>query len=127
MIEKIASAVVQSLDFHGRANRTQYWTFQAVVLVFYLLYTFSDGSGDLTYWIGAAGALALFLPAVAITVRRLHDIDMSGWWILLGLLPFADLVLIGMMLIPGAREANKYGPAPSRPATPTARPAYGRA
>jgi uncharacterized membrane protein YhaH (DUF805 family) len=67
------------------------------------------GSGPLTGLLG----LALFLPTLGVTIRRLHDHDHSGWWILLALLPIVGaLVLLFWYVSRGTIGPNRYGPGP---------------
>ena len=57
--------------------------------------------------------LAILLPNLAISVRRLHDIDRSGWWILIALIPFiGGIVLLIFDLLPGTPQENRFGPVP---------------
>lgn len=73
-------------DFSGRANRQQYWMFfvinLAITVVVYLVD--SQLTGGILYFLYL---LALMVPNVAIGVRRLHDINKSGWTMLIGLIP----------------------------------------
>lgn len=55
-------------------------------------------------------SLTLLLPGVAVTVRRLHDIDFSGWWLLLLAVPFAGIAPIIMICLRGTAGANRFGP-----------------
>ena len=60
--------------------------------------------------------LGMFVPSIAVQVRRLHDQDRSGWWVLLNLVPYLGaLVLFVFMLLPGTNGANRFGPDPKRP------------
>jgi uncharacterized membrane protein YhaH (DUF805 family) len=60
--------------------------------------------------------LATVIPAIAVQVRRFHDQDKSGWFILLGLVPYAGgLIVFIFMLLEGTRGANQYGPDPRDP------------
>lgn len=60
--------------------------------------------------VGGLVGLAMLLPALAVTVRRLHDTDRSGWWILLGLIPPAVVILLVFFLLPGTSGPNRFGP-----------------
>ena len=56
-------------------------------------------------------SLAIFLPSLGLSVRRLHDINFSGWWVLVGFIPVIGVVaLIVFACIPGTEGDNKYGP-----------------
>ena len=59
-------------------------------------------------------SLAVFLPGLGVDIRRLHDTDRSGWWVLLGLIPFAGgLALLVLFALAGTPGPNRYGPSPS--------------
>jgi len=61
-------------------------------------------------------ALALFIPSLAVTVRRFHDQDKSGWYILLGFIPYVgSLILLVFMCLDGTRGENRFGPDPKGP------------
>ncbi|RYH07284.1 DUF805 domain-containing protein [Tropicimonas sp. IMCC6043] len=96
------------VDFSGRARRSEYWWF--VLFVFIGNIIFGIIGIDL---LGALWSLALLLPGIAVGVRRLHDLDKSGWWLLIALIPLIGLlVLIYFFVQPGTRGANQYGPEP---------------
>jgi uncharacterized membrane protein YhaH (DUF805 family) len=57
--------------------------------------------------------LAVLLPSIAVTVRRLHDTDRSGWWILLGFIPIiGGIILLVFYVLEGTRGPNRFGPDP---------------
>ena len=56
--------------------------------------------------------IGLFLVQLALTVRRLHDTDRSGWWYLISLIPFGSIVLLVLLVGAGTPTANQYGPVP---------------
>ncbi len=63
--------------------------------------------------LGSLFGLAILLPAIAVTVRRLHDTDRSGWWIFLGLIPIiGSLVLLFWYVSRGTEGDNRFGPDP---------------
>lgn len=95
-------------NFEGRARRPEYWWFALFVLVGNLLFALI-GIGILK----AIWGLALLLPSLAVGVRRLHDLDKSGWWLLLVLIPIiGGLILIYFFVQEGTKGANQYGPEP---------------
>ena len=111
--------------FSGRARRKEYWGF---VLFFMLTITllalvalFIDaavGNLDRDEPITLAilptlFGLAMVLPSIAVTVRRIHDIGLSGWFVLLGLIPtIGSLILIVFALIPSQKNPNRWGEVP---------------
>ncbi len=105
--------------FNGRSQRKAYWMFVlfnmliaiALAIVDSMAGTFDPESG--VGLLGTLYALAVFLPGLAITVRRLHDTSRSGWWALLVLIPVLGLlVLIVFMVLDSHPGTNKYGPNP---------------
>jgi uncharacterized membrane protein YhaH (DUF805 family) len=96
-------------NFSGRAIRSEYWWFVLAYIIAYLVLAIVDyvlGAQLLT----AILSLALLSPSIAVGVRRLHDLDKSGWWLLLGLIPIVGLILIYWFCQPGTPGANRFGP-----------------
>ncbi|MBI1398021.1 MAG: DUF805 domain-containing protein [Betaproteobacteria bacterium] len=113
--------------FDGRATRSEFWHFMLVsAFLFVSLLTFDvmAGSFSARFGVGILGiAYALFalLPALAVTVRRLHDTDRSGRAALVGLLPgVGPLVLLAFVAQRGQHTANRFGPDPRAPDTASA-------
>ena len=105
--------------FSGRARRMEYWMFilfniiitVVLALIDYLTGTFSPRAG--VGLLGGLYALAVLIPSLAVTVRRLHDTDRTGWWILIGLIPvIGGIVLLIFMLLDSQSGTNRYGPNP---------------
>jgi uncharacterized membrane protein YhaH (DUF805 family) len=96
-------------NFSGRAIRSEYWWFALAYIIAYLVLAVVDyvlGIQLLT----AILALGLLIPSIAVGVRRLHDLDKSGWWLLLGLIPIVGgLVLLYWFCQPGTPGANQFG------------------
>lgn len=86
----------QYLDFNGRATRTQFWMFN--LYVFIIVFAISLIAGLLKLPVLATVAvLAVLLPSIGISVRRVRDLGISGWFILIGLIP----VIGGIVLLVG--------------------------
>jgi uncharacterized membrane protein YhaH (DUF805 family) len=105
--------------FHGRSRRAEYWYFVlfnlivAIVLaaIDSLLGTFSSAQN--IGLLSGIYSLAVLIPTLAVTFRRLHDIDRSGWWILINLVPLiGTIVLLVFALMDGTPGDNRYGPNP---------------
>lgn len=97
--------------FEGRARRKEYWMFTLVNLVVSLVLYLADlfvtmGLLSVLY------SLAILVPSIAVTIRRLHDTNRSGWWFLLGFVPIANIVLIVFLCIDSDPGTNQYGPNP---------------
>lgn len=96
-------------NFSGRATRSEYWWFVLAYIIAYIVLAIVDyvlGVQLLT----AILSLGLLIPSIAVGVRRLHDLDKSGWWLLLGLIPLVGLILIYWFAQPGTPGANRFGP-----------------
>lgn len=108
------------LSLGGRIRRRDYWLYFVLpVLVLALVRTYVGGIQGSA--LETLVALAIFWPAIAVQVKRWHDQDFSGWWVLVNLVPVMGwaiaLVLNG--LAAGTRGENRYGPDPRLvPATP---------
>ena len=111
------------LDFSGRATRSEYWWFQLALGVgmMMLMMVFMGAGMAVGGDIGAIlaiipflGYLAIFLPLLAVSVRRLHDLGKSGWMLLLGLIPFVGSILLLVWFVSdGEPQDNQYGPVPT--------------
>lgn len=110
-------------DFQGRSRRSEYWLFVLFYIVVYAILAVigaviggrsADGSpGGAGMFLPTLFALGVFVPMLAVSVRRLHDTDRSGWWILLGLIPLlGGLVVFIFDVLDGTPGPNKFGPDP---------------
>ena len=113
--------------FTGRARRAEYWyfvLFYVLILVGLSIVDGVTGMFDAARGIGVLSslfALGTLVPTIAVTVRRLHDTDRSGWWILLNLVPLiGGIVILVFTCLDGTPGPNKYGPNPKDAATATA-------
>lgn len=117
-------------DFSGRSRRKEYWMFilfTAIVYAVLATLLFAGGfrmsaatgepSSGMLVWV--AGGLFLlfvlvsFIPALAASVRRLHDQDKSGWFLLLQFIPYVGgIIIIVLMCIDGTKGENRFGPDP---------------
>ena len=105
--------------FSGRARRKEYWMFflfnliitVVLILIDSLMGTFSPQAG--LGLLSGLYSLAVLIPSIAVTVRRLHDTGRSGWWILIGLIPIiGTIVLLIFMVLDSQPGENQYGPNP---------------
>lgn len=128
-------------EFSGRSRRKEYWMFALLMVSLYMvagavllsggLITFlqTEVVADLgpVFWLGATMAALVFLvtlvPSIAVTVRRLHDRDMSGWWYLAFFVggnipyvgPLVSIAFLVLMCLEGTRGPNRFGPDPKDP------------
>ena len=108
-------------DFDGRARRTEYWMFVLLNIIFCfaaiildnVIGTAIDGIGyGIFYFVYVLG---VFIPGLAVAVRRLHDTDKSGWMMFVALIPIAGAIwLIVLMATEGDARENQYGPDPKQ-------------
>ena len=109
--------------FSGRARRKEYWMF----VLFYLIFTIVLGVIDSILGIGEEGGgllsglfvLAMLIPSLAVTFRRLHDTDRSGWWLLIGFVPLIGSIVILVFMIQDSQPGeNRYGTNPKATEAP---------
>ena len=98
--------------FNGRAARPEFWWFVLANFIIQLVFNILSQAADFFFIIGALYGLAVLVPSLAVGVRRLHDTDKSGWWLLIGLVPCAGIIiLIVFFATEGTRGPNQYAPA----------------
>ncbi|MCB2078220.1 MAG: DUF805 domain-containing protein [Novosphingobium sp.] len=134
MLEWMLLPYKRYADFSGRSRRKEYWMFalfQFIVSIILVGLIFAGGmsvdpvTGEPD--MGAMGMLGVgllviyglgtFIPALAVIVRRFHDQDKSGWFVLLNFIPYiGGLVVLVFMLLEGTRGPNRFGPDPKDPA-----------
>ena len=103
--------------FSGRARRREYWIFElwnAVILIVLLVVdTKISASAHRGPVLVGLYVLATLLPSFAGSIRRLHDTNHSGWWLLIGSIPFIGQLILLMLLIKDSDPGpNRYGPNP---------------
>ena len=104
------------VGFEGRARRREYWYFFLFNMLIALVLGLISRAVNTTI-LSTLYSLAVFLPGLAVSIRRLHDTDKSGWWILIALIPIVGaIVLLVFMLTDSTPGANQYGPSPKEAA-----------
>ena len=105
--------------FSGRARRKEYWFFVLFNIIIALALTFIDfstGLYDVESEIGLLSSLyslAVLVPSIAVTIRRLHDTGRTGWWFLIAFVPIIGaIVLLVFMVFDSTPGDNQYGPNP---------------
>ena len=97
----------------GRARRKEYWMFVLFNIIIAIAIGFVEGLVGSPGIIGMIYCLAVLVPSVAVSVRRLHDTGRSGWWVLVAFVPLIGaIVLIVFMVLDGQEDENEYGPNP---------------
>lgn len=111
----------QYFDFSGRARRKEYWLFCLFNLIIAYILNVIDSAIGLTFPVGIVElgilgviySLLLFIPGLAVGVRRLHDIGKSGWFYLIGLIPLVGAIIVLIWFCKeGEHKTNKWGPDP---------------
>ena len=124
-------------DFSGRSRRKEYWMFILLFVIVYAVafalmfaggYSMSPtmttseppaemgGMAMLGFAILGIFVLASFIPAIAVQIRRFHDQDRSGWFVLLNFIPYlGSLIVLVFMCLEGTKGANRFGPDPKDP------------
>ncbi|MCY3713651.1 MAG: DUF805 domain-containing protein [Gemmatimonadetes bacterium] len=107
--------------FEGRARRKEYWMFFLFSVVIVTILTVIDEFMGLKFELGGENLgflstlyyLGIAIPYLAVIVRRLHDTDRSGWWILISLIPLiGGIILLVFTIIEGTKGENRFGPDP---------------
>ena len=117
-IEAISSGFRNYVNFSDRAVRSEYWYWTLFVTIVGVVLGGIDQGLNPGVGIGAFSivnglvTLALILPGLAVSVRRLHDIDRTGWWLLLSFTVIGVLVLIYWACQRGTPGPNRFGPDP---------------
>lgn len=105
--------------FSGRAQRSEFWYFVLFNVIITGVLSWIDRALGAT--IGSMGtgilsslySLAVLIPSIAVGVRRLHDTDRSGWWLLIGLIPIIGWIVLIVFYVQDSQPGeNKYGPNP---------------
>ena len=96
--------------FDGRAGRTEYWWFFLATFIIGLAINVLTRISGAFFILSFVYFLAVLVPSLAVAVRRLHDTDKSGWFILLALIPIVGfIILVVFLATPGTPGPNKYG------------------
>lgn len=121
MLDLMLMPLKRFADFSGRSRRMEYWLFVLFVWIVIIILRAIEGMAGLTGMVGGVYGplttifyLAMLIPLIAVAVRRMHDQDRSGWWILV---PIVNIVFL---FIDGTRGPNRFGPDPKGRDTPQA-------
>lgn len=110
-VEAIKSGFNNYVGFSGRAARSEYWFWTLFVIIASIVAAILDVMLGLGL-IGAIVSLALFLPGIAVSIRRLHDIDRTGWWLLIAFTGIGLIVLLVFDCTKGTTGPNRFGSDP---------------
>ena len=108
--ESVSTCLKKYFVFKGRASRSEYWWFQLIVSPSYFISTVFEN--DISY-IFLGITLFTLIPAISAGVRRLHDTNRSGFFLLISFIPFIGGLILLFFLIPeGTKGKNRFGPDP---------------
>ena len=104
--------------FSGRARRKEYWMFFLFNIIITFVLSFVEGIVGSPGIIGMLYGLAVLIPGIAVSARRLHDTDRSAWWLLVGLIPLIGAIVLIVFMVQDSKPGeNQYG---ANPKTETA-------
>ena len=108
--DSVSTCLKKYFVFEGRASRSEYWWFQLIVSPSYYISTFMQN--ELAYFFLGITLFTL-IPAISAGVRRLHDTNRSGFFLLLSLIPFiGGIILLFFFIAEGTKGKNKFGSDP---------------
>ncbi|HKJ87268.1 MAG TPA: DUF805 domain-containing protein [Gammaproteobacteria bacterium] len=119
--EAVGVGLQNYVNFSGRAARSEYWWWTLFVFIVYIATTIIDNIvfGQGVQILYPIALLILFLPGLAVSVRRLHDTGRSGWWLLLSLIPLIGTIILLIWFVSrGESGGNAYGPDPLAGSSP---------
>lgn len=97
-------------QFTGRARRAEYWWYTLGEVIIFAVLLVLTAISSIFYILYFIVAIALIVPSLAVTIRRLHDTDKSGWFVLIALIPFVGgIILLVFMVLDSTRGTNQYG------------------
>jgi uncharacterized membrane protein YhaH (DUF805 family) len=119
-------ALKKYADFSGRARRREYWFYMLFYVIILVVLSICDGFVGTTMQSGVGiltliYILAVLIPTIAVSVRRLHDTGRSGWWILIELVPIVGFFIFLYFMVSDSNPGtNAYGPSPKAGEMPVA-------
>ena len=110
--EAVKSGFDNYVTFSGRASRPAYWWWFLFAILAAIVANIIDAAIGAPV-VSIIVALGLFLPGLAVAIRRLHDTDRSGWWILIGLIPIIGFIILLIFYVQKSDPVdNQHGPPP---------------
>jgi uncharacterized membrane protein YhaH (DUF805 family) len=124
MLDWMLMPLKRYADFSGRSRRKEYWMFVLGVFIAAIVLGIVEGIVGLSGMVGGVYGplttlllLGVIIPSIAVQVRRFHDQDKSGWFVLLAFIPIlGGLAVLIFMCLEGTKGPNRFGPDPKDPA-----------
>lgn len=106
---------VNYCNFSGRASRSEFWWFALFTFILSCIVSLAFFWSDtLEYIVTGIINILLLLPGVGLSVRRLHDTNRSGWWVLINLVPVVGWIIFVFFAVTDSQPVpNQYGPVPN--------------
>ncbi len=100
-------------NFEGRARRAEFWWYVLAGICISIVLNILTAIASIFFVLSLIYGLGVLIPGIAVGIRRLHDTDKSGWWLLIGFIPLVGfIVLIVFFATEGTRESNQWGASP---------------
>jgi len=109
--ESVQTCYKKFFDFSGRASKSEYWWFQLFQIIIYILAFIFQGDLALLFSIVV---IANLIPLYAAAVRRIHDSNKSGWFVLLSFIPIIGLFVFILLIQDGSKGKNRFGAKPKK-------------
>lgn len=111
--DAVKSGIHQWMTFEGRSSRSEYWYWMLFVTLVSMALSAVGATLDSGSLLDGLIVLFFFLAHLSVAIRRLHDLDKSGWWVLLSFVPFIGGVILFIWFVTkGTDGLNQYGPDP---------------
>jgi uncharacterized membrane protein YhaH (DUF805 family) len=110
-VDAIKSGFNNYVGFSSRAARSEYWYWTLFTIIASIVAGIIDAVIGLGF-IGGIVSLALLLPSIAVSIRRLHDLDRTGWWLLIALTIIGCILLLIWDCMKGTTGSNRFGADP---------------
>lgn len=118
------TAMRRYFDFSGRSTRSEFWLFTLAMMILMVIAIAADSAIESPGVLAGLVYAAHVIPSFSVTVRRLHDIDRSGWWVLIGFVPLVGSIVLLVFACTGGTDApNRFGVRRGSPASPAPAPA----
>lgn len=111
-MDAVKTAFSRYVDFQGRSRRSEFWWFALFNFILSAVANVIDASIGIPI-LSVIVLLVLIIPGIAVSIRRLHDLDKSGWWLFIGLIPIVGaILLIVWYATEGTKGDNRFGADP---------------
>jgi uncharacterized membrane protein YhaH (DUF805 family) len=110
--QAISAGFSNYVNFRDRASRSEYWFWILFIVLADIVTSLIDATLDIHFVTGVFG-LVTIVPNISVAVRRLHDLDRTGWWLLIGFIPLVGwIILLIWYCTRGTAGPNRFGPDP---------------